>query len=104
MARQGKAKKTTATVDFSTNTGRPYAIDEMADLAGVGTTLISQAKMVWSLGLAEELRLLREDNAAQRSATVATAMALEREHIRVEKADAEVDRLRSELARAGLQV
>ena len=153
----------------------------MADLAGVGTTLISQAKVVWSLGLAEdvsdgkvgfaeayrrarvvrdsewegevlngemafddayeralsnasdvlverprqsrsvkslidevrelerskaelveELRLLREDNAEQRSAAAATAMALEREQIRAEKAEAEVDRLRSELTRAGL--
>ena len=104
MARQGKAKKTTATVDFPNDTGRLYAIDEMAHLAGAGTTLISRSKVVWSLGLAEELRLLREDNAAQRSATVVTAVALEREHIRVEKAEAEVDRLRSELARAGLQV
>ena len=54
--------------------------------------------------LAEELRLLREDNEVQRSAAAATAMALEREQIRAEKAEAEVDRLRSELARAGLQV
>ena len=155
----------------------------MANLAGVGTTLISQAKVVWSLGLAEEvaqgkvgfaeayrrarvvrdsewegevlnggmvfddayqravsnapdvpevrprqsrsvkslieevrelerskaelaeeLRLLKEDNEVQRSAAVATAKALEREQIRAEKAEAEVDRLRSELARAGLQV
>lgn len=50
----------------------------------------------------EELRLLREDNAAQRSAA-ATAMALEREQIRVEKAEAEVDRLRSEFTRVGRQ-
>ena len=44
---RGRPQKTTATVDFPTDTGRPYAIDEMADLAGVGTTLISQAKVVW---------------------------------------------------------
>ena len=53
--------------------------------------------------LVEELRLLREDNAAQRSAAAATAMALEREQVRVEKAEAEVDRLRSELTRVGRQ-
>ena len=179
---RGRLKKPTTTVDFPTDTGRLYAIDEMADLAGVGSTLISQAKVVWSLGLAEdvsdgkvgfaeayrrarvvrnsdwerallngemafddayehalsnapdvpvvrprqsrlvnslieevrelerskaeleeELRLLREDNEAQRSAAAATAIALEREQIRTEKAEAEVDRLRSELARAGLQ-
>ena len=52
--------------------------------------------------LVEELRLLREDNAEQRSAAAATAMALEREQVRAEKAEAEVDRLRSELTRAGL--
>ena len=179
---RGRPQKPTVAVDFPTDTGRRYAIDEMADLAGVGTTLISQAKVVWSLGLAEdvsegkvgfaeayrrarvvrdsewegavlnggmpfddayeralantpdvpevrprqsrsvkslieevgelkrskaalaeELRLLREDNAAQRSAVAATAMALEREQIRAEKAEAEVDRLRSELTRVGRQ-
>ena len=42
-------------MDFPTDTGRLYAIDEMADMAGVGTTLISQAKVVWSLGLAEDV-------------------------------------------------
>ena len=179
---RGRPQKPTATVDFSTDTGRLYAIDEMADLAGVGTTLISQAKVVWSLGLAEdvaegkvgfaeayrrarvvrdsewegavltggmpfddayehalakasdvpevrprqsksvkslieevrelerskaalaeELRLLREDNEVQRSAAAATAMALKREQVRAEKAEAEVERLRLELTRAGLQ-
>ena len=180
---RGRPQKSTVAVDFPHDTDRLYAIDEMADLAGVGTTLISQAKVVWSLGLAEdvaegkvsfaeayrrarvvrdsewkevvlngrmafddayqravsnapdvpevrprqsrsvkslikevrelerskaelteELRLLREDNEMQRSAAAATAMALEREQIRAEKAEAEVDRLRSALARAGLQV
>ncbi len=52
---RGRPQKSTATVDFPTDTGRLYAIDEMADLAGVGTTLISQAKVVWSLGLAEDV-------------------------------------------------
>ncbi len=178
---RGRPQKSTATVDFTNDTGRLYAIDEMADLAGVGTTLISQAKLVWSLGLAEnvaegkvgfaeayrrarvvrgsewegavlnggipfddayeralanapdvlvarprrsrsvkslieevreleqskaalaeELRLLREDNAVQPSAVAATAMALEREQIRAEKAEAEVDRLREELTRTVL--
>ena len=47
MVRQGTAQKSTATVDFPTDIDRLYAIDEMADLAGVGTTLISQAKVVW---------------------------------------------------------
>ena len=42
-------------MDFPTDSGRPYAIDEMADLGGVGTTLISQAKVVRSLGLAEDV-------------------------------------------------
>ena len=180
---RGRPQKSTVAVDFPTDTGRQYAIKEMANLTGVGTTLISQAKVVWSLGLAEdvaagkvgfaeayrrarvvrdsewegevlnggmafddayqravsntpdvpevrprqsrsvkslieevrelerskaelaeELRLLREDNEVQRSAAAATAIALEREQIRAEKAEAEVDRLRSELARAGLQV
>ena len=179
---RGRPQKSTVAVDFPTDTGRLYAIDEMADLAGVGTTLISQAKVMWSLGLAEdvaegkvgfaeayrrarvvrnsewevvvlnggmpfdeayeralantpdvpvarsgqsrsikslieevrelerskaalaeELRLLREDNAAQQSAVAATAVALEREQIRAEKAEAEVDRLRSELTRIGRQ-
>ena len=52
---RGRPQKSTATVDFPTDSGRPYAIDEMADLAGVGTTLISQVKVVWSLGLAEDV-------------------------------------------------
>ncbi len=52
---RGRPQKSTATVDFPTDTGRLYAIDEMADLAGVGTPLISQAKVVWSLGLAEDV-------------------------------------------------
>ncbi len=179
---RGRPQKSTVAVDFPNDTGRRYAIDEMADLAGVGTTLISQAKVICSLGLVEdvaegkvgfaeayrrarvvrdsewerdvlnggmpfddayaralantpdvpevrprqtrsvrslieevgelerskaglveELRLLREDNAAQRSAAAATAMALERERIRAEQAEAEVKRLRAALTRAGLQ-
>ena len=177
---RGRPQKSTVAVDFPNDTGRRCAIDEMADLAGVGTTLISQAKVVWSLGLAEhvaegklgfaeayrrarvvrdsewevavlnggmsfddayeralantpdvpvarprqtrsvkslieevgelkrskaalvdELRLLREDNAAQRSAVAATAKALEREQIRADQAEAEVERLREELTRIG---
>ena len=52
---RGRPQKSTATVDFPNDTGRLYAIDEMADLAGVGTTLISQSKVVWSFGLAEDV-------------------------------------------------
>ena len=52
---RGRPQKSTATVDFPADTGRLHSIDEMADLAGVGTTLISQAKVVWSLGLAEDV-------------------------------------------------
>ena len=51
--------------------------------------------------LEEELQLLREDHEVQRSAAAATAIALEREQVRAEKAEAEVNRLRSELTRAG---
>ena len=178
---RGRPNKPTATVDFSADTGRLHTIDEMADLGGVGTTLISQAKVVWSLGLAEdvadgkvgfaeayrrarvvrdsewegavlngempfddaydralsnapevpvvrprqsrsvkslieevrelerskaelkeELQSLRGDNEVQRSAAAATAIALEREQIRADKAEAEVVRLRSELTSARL--
>lgn len=52
---RGRPQKSTAAVDFPTDTGRLHTIDEMADLGGVGTTLISQAKVVWSLGLAEDV-------------------------------------------------
>ena len=52
---RGRPQKSTATVGFPNDTGRLYAIDEVADLAGVGTALISQAKVVWSLGLAEDV-------------------------------------------------
>ncbi len=52
---RGRPQKSTVAVDFPTDTGRLHAIDDMADLAGVGTTLISQAKVVWSLGLAEDV-------------------------------------------------
>ncbi len=52
--------------------------------------------------LEEELQLLRQDNEVQRSAAAATAIALEREQIRAENAEAEVVRLRSELTSAGL--
>ena len=52
---RGRPKKPTGTVDFPAESGRRYAIEEMADLAGVSTTLISQSKVVWSLGLAEDV-------------------------------------------------
>ena len=179
---RGRPRKSTTTVAFPTKNGRPRTIPGMADLAGVGTTLISQAKDVWSFGLAEdvrdgkvgfneayrrarvvkasewqgaalngemsfedayeraaatalvvspdrrqatrsvrslneqvrrlersnaeleeELRSLREDNEVQRSKATAAAVALERERMRADQAEAEVDRLRSELARAGLE-
>ena len=52
---RGRPRKSAATVDFPT-TASPHSIPGMADLAGVGTTLISQAKDVWSFGLAEDVR------------------------------------------------
>jgi len=53
--------------------------------------------------LEEELRSLREDHEVQRSKATAAAVALERERMRADKAEAEVDRLRAELKRAGLE-
>ena len=53
---RGRPRKSTATVDFPTTTASPHSIPSMADLAGVGTTLISQAKDDWSFGLAEDVR------------------------------------------------
>ena len=53
---RGRPRKSTMSVDFLTTTARPHSISGMADLAGVGTTLISQAKDVWMFGLAEDVR------------------------------------------------
>ena len=53
---RGRPRKSTVAVDFPTTTASPHSIPGMADLAGVGTTLISQAKDVWSFGLAEDVR------------------------------------------------
>lgn len=53
---RGRPRKFTVVVDFPTGNGPPHTIPGMADLAGVGTTLISQAKVVGSFGLAEDVR------------------------------------------------
>ena len=51
-ADRGRPKKLTVTVDFSPRELEPKTNEQMAALAGVGTTLISQAKEVCMVGLA----------------------------------------------------
>ena len=53
---RGRPRKSITAVDFPERTGSVYTIPGMANLAGVGTTLISQAKVVWSFDLAEDVK------------------------------------------------
>ena len=54
-APRGRPRKSTHTVDFGDDVFANRTLEVMAEMAGVGTTSISQAKAVYSFGLADQV-------------------------------------------------
>lgn len=54
-APRGRPRKSTHTVDFADDVFANRTLEVMAKMAGVGTTSISQAKVLYSFGLADQI-------------------------------------------------